>query len=506
MKKINLLLLLGTLSAIIAFTGCNNEDPNYAVEFSSTSEMSFTKDATTTPQTRELKGVGTWDITVAYAAEGSDWLTVTPMTGSGNKTVSFSVGANESVAERSATVTAKLREAELKTSFVVKQTGTELSLSLSTDEIDFAWDELRVDREIIVTTNLDDYELSVTYDDPEVTGWISYQKDNNSARMAFLVATESMNGTPVERKGTITVTGEGVEPQTIAVSQASKTEFPITMSSEELFFAPNGNYLTKTISAASGETTFSATVDKEYGWITSATFDGSILSVTVSENTDAEQRIGYVTVNNKFPKNETSFKVTQLAEGGIDLSGEWNWSAKSTINVSAWDTAATFNGQVMVEPTDTGFAILNMKGSFTEAEDLTPKIFITLDDDDDELYLGYGVMYNAGTGATAGDRMFTVTLYGTNNTYGLLSFEVPTIPIARTIVDDGENITETLTFPATYTLNLDDFPNAADDEGLEHVITYSYAWATYNRFNPEIVQKMNWVDHFRDIVLTRNIE
>lgn len=88
-------------------------------------------------------------------------------------------------------------------------------LKIDKSELTFAFDELFIDQEVAIGTNVSSFSLSLEYEDSADTGWISYEKCPKSVVVG--VITEN-NGSG-KRKATLTITAGDASPKTVSITQ-----------------------------------------------------------------------------------------------------------------------------------------------------------------------------------------------------------------------------------------------------------------------------------------------
>lgn len=380
------------------------------------------------------------------------------------------------------------------------------TLSLSTGELEFGYDEVRVDKTVTVTTNAATFEINVVYDDPQNAEWLDAVKEGNDIKAA--VVERNMDPEEQHRTATIKVTA-GEVTEEIEVTQLSyiETDFSIVMSSETLSFAATGNYLTKEITAITKVMPIDADVDVE--WITALDTEGDTVTVTVAEN-DGDDRDATVTVTNERG-GSTTFKVIQYGKPSVDLAGTWTWSSISAPSDTAdgWAESEGLSGEATIELIDGGYTVRGIKGIgltmvniLTDNPDLAPEMHLRLEGD--QLFVGI----NSETSTEPGleiplDPAFAV---GETKYYSAksLHFEEVDTPVYTaldfplTVLNEEVDgvIYEKLIFPTEYS-------NDPKNEGQTAEVSYIYY--TYLH-NPRTGTRYTTVDFHRNVILTRTIE
>lgn len=380
-------------------------------------------------------------------------------------------------------------------------------LSLSSHELEFEYNEVRVDKTVEVTTNAATFEIDTEYGDPQNTGWLDAVREGNWVKVAVL----SNNIDPEEEPRTATVTVTvGELSEVIEVTQLSyiETDFSIGLSADVLDFAPSGNYLTKELTATTK--ILPVVPDTDADWIT---FDveGKTIRVTVEENT-GDERSAVVSVTNGRG-GEAGFTVHQYGQASVDIAGTWTWTSDSAISdtTDGWATAEEVSGEVAVELIEGGFVVKGIKGKgmlmtdlIAANPDLMPEMHLRLEEN--QLFVGMDLFMPA---ATVGpqimfDPAFTV---GTTSYYSAKSlhyedmdtpnYKALDFPVTMTTEETGGVIHQTISFPTTYS-------NAPDAAGRTAAVSYIYYYYRYNaRF-----QRADYytVDPHRNVVLSRVVE
>ncbi|MDR2890852.1 MAG: hypothetical protein LBV18_04530 [Alistipes sp.] len=389
----------------------------------------------------------------------------------------------------------------------------ENTLSVSTEQITFKFDEMRVDRNVQFETDAEQFDAKLTYDDPENADWLDMAAGAGLIKVAALSRNVDLEEQP--RTATITITA-GSEEKTVKVTQESyvETDFSILMMEPRLSFAAEGSTLSKENVAQTNGKTIEATGDKP--WITNIQIDRYAMLVTVAPNEDAAARTGTVTVTNERG-GETTFEVYQYGKPDLDISGTWNiqYLSAPDNNAESWLPGGglyTWNGTLDIEMIDGGYALIGMYGSGMLMTDLiaadpslAERISLRIRQDGDKLFVG---MSNGTPTVPGGNIMLdpAFTAGGTEYYSGkMIHYETTDTPIYT--ADDFEIITfteevngvinEVMAFPTEYTNNPD--PMVAGQTGI---ITYTYYSFRAGRFG---VVTYTPVDFMRNVVLYRAI-
>lgn len=251
-----------------------------------------------------------------------------------------------------------------------------VTLSLSGNTLQFAWDDERVEKTITATTNASQIDAEAE------TGadWLDVAVEDKQ----IIVQTLSKHDPELDevaRTAKITVKA-GDKTEEITVTQAAKVEndpaisFPKGTDQEmaELTFLAAAE-LTKTIDATTNVALKSAAITDAAGapataaWITATSVSGKTLTVTVAENAAYTPRESYVTVTNNLDGKAT----VKIVQGKRDvISGTWTWTSLNAIEDSkeGWAAAATNTGTCTIAQMDGGYVIIGIKGRGQKLADL----------------------------------------------------------------------------------------------------------------------------------------
>jgi len=152
-----------------------------------------------------------WNVAFGSAT----WLTVTPVNGSKDGTVSVLAAANTVSTAREATITVTASGAASKTIKVTQAAAPAITLVLSTDVLNF--ESAAATKTFNITSNATAWNISSS-----ATAWLTVTPatgSNNGTASAKTTA----NTTTKPREATITVSGTGVASQTVKVTQAAPT-------------------------------------------------------------------------------------------------------------------------------------------------------------------------------------------------------------------------------------------------------------------------------------------
>jgi len=155
------------------------------------------------------------------ATSSEDWLTVSPASGTGNGTVTFTAKQNTTVAQRTATVTLAATGVNPVTITITQQAGNAL-LFVSSPQLAIGKEEASTATSI-VTSN-----TSWTASSNDVWLTVSPVSGTGNSTLTF---TAKQNTTVAERTATVTLAATGVNPVTITITQQAGDAFIITAQS-----------------------------------------------------------------------------------------------------------------------------------------------------------------------------------------------------------------------------------------------------------------------------------
>ncbi len=248
--------------------------------------------------TFELKLENSGTGAMLWNAQGNtDWLSISPMSGTNNRTITVTCESNEGK-ERTGTVkiTALDTEGSPITVLVSQETGEKpvLSVTPSFRDIPAAGDtfELKVENTGTGT---------ITWTASENTGWLSVSQVSGTGTGTITVTCDSNSGE--ERTGTVEITAPGAEgsPVTVQISQASgsKLVLSVTPSLHKLTSAP-GTAVFKVVNAGMhSAAAMNWTAVSDTGWLSVANGSSGTGRGTITAACDAnpgDTRTGTVTV------------------------------------------------------------------------------------------------------------------------------------------------------------------------------------------------------------------
>jgi mannan endo-1,4-beta-mannosidase len=270
-----------------------------------------------------------WTVT-----DDQSWLSVSPVSGSNNGSLTVSATANTGTAARSGTVT--VTGGGLTRTIAVSQavpTANGLTLSASTLSLASAASSAALS----VTAN-----VSWTVTDDQ--SWLSVSPTSGSGNGSLTVSATANTGTAA-RSGTVTVTGGGIT-RTVAVTQGAPSTNNLTVSASTLSLASTASSGTV---AVTSNVSWSVTDDQS--WLSVSPTSGSgnaTLTLSATANTGTAARSGTVTITGGSITR--TIAVTQAAPSGTggNCSNPVTFSGNSgnfnTAGGVCYRTNATING------------------------------------------------------------------------------------------------------------------------------------------------------------------
>ncbi|HEX2934066.1 MAG TPA: leucine-rich repeat protein [Bacteroidales bacterium] len=241
------------------------------------------------------------------------WLTINPVSGTGNSSLTFTVTANPTVSTRSATVTVSATGVNSQT-VTVTQTGVPPTLSLLTPAISLA-------------AGTGSTSIKYTFSVKSNTDWTASSNQTwltvspaSATGNDLLTVSADPNPNMVTRSATVTVSATGGISQTVTVTQdAAAVTLSFSATTATIERATNS---TATVDVTSN-TTWSASSNETWLTVspTSATGNGT-LTFTANANPTTDTRMATVTISATGCTSQT-ITVTQdaaLGTGAITLS------------------------------------------------------------------------------------------------------------------------------------------------------------------------------------------
>ena len=302
-----------------------------------------------------------WDVEVAG---GGDWLTVTPLKGSKNGSLTITAKDNSNPSPREATIT--VSGSNLTQTIEVYQDGNG---NLTVDRTNLRYNPSGGSMTVNVTSNIDwDVEVAGGGD------WLTVTPLKGS-KNGSLTITAKDNSNPSPREATITVSGSNLT-QTIEVYQDGNGN--LTVDRTNLRYNPSGGSMTVNVTS---NIDWDVEVAGGGGWLTVTPLKGSkngSLTITATDNSNPSPREATITVSGS---NLTqTIEVYQDGNGNLTVDRtnlRYNPSGGSmTVNVTSnidWDVeVAGGGGWLSVSPLK-GNGDVSLTVTATENANLSPR-------------------------------------------------------------------------------------------------------------------------------------
>lgn len=367
-------------------------------------------------QTIRLNSNTSWEIGTC-----PEWITVTPMSGSGSQDVTIKVADNPNVSPRNATITATQAGLNLTSELSITQSGKSFEYGESVIECSDKQQEIKV---TVTTTG--------TWTAQSNDSWISVYPSSMSGSSELTFSIDE-NGEDDSRTGTVTLT-IGDQSYTISIIQAGKY---FTIDYGETSFGSTGAKLSIDVST---NDSWTAKVENNISWITLSQTSGSgnaSFIATIADNPSVNKRTAVIvltTAHNKsiripitqaarymtvdrmnvtfFAIGGTSEDITISTDGtySISCSASWfsvNEKSNGVFNVTAVEnnTKAVREGTLTITMTDL------QEGTYSIAMQVLQSA-----DGANFIVIGYGDDKNWDIG-TATDVTITVVGYGTDKNW-----------------------------------------------------------------------------------------
>jgi hypothetical protein len=262
--------------------------------------LAFSDEASTL--TVNIKSDGRWTV-----KNTTDWITVSPTSGSGDASLSVSVAENTGKDERTGTFEVDMAEA------VETITVTQSGKYFTVDKSDLAIGSVGGTLNITISSN-DKWQAAVV-DSPD---WISLSATEGSGNVdvdVVMADNPSMN----DRLATVEFTTNSGYTVAVIVKQAARY---LTVSASKLSFFS----VASTSAPVTIDTDGKYSITKSGDWMAIAQ-DGDSFVVSAEENLTGTERSGKVTVALTDLKDETYEKeivVCQYPRGGLFTTGHYN--------------------------------------------------------------------------------------------------------------------------------------------------------------------------------------
>lgn len=236
----------------------------------------------------------------------ADWITVSPQSANGNALLSITVAENDSEGERSGSVVAMMGDASRTITIVQK--GKYFSISNDMLNIGSRGGNLGIS----LTTNTSWISRADGNAD-----WLSVSPTSGSGNAEVTVSV-SDNPSVNDRSSFVYIDALG---RNVSVLVTQKARYLTIDANELLFYSKGGTSNDVTIST-DGE----YSIDCQENWLT-INRKGNTFTVTASENTTKDARIGHITIALTDLKQGTytvTLTVTQLNKGGTFLRKDYD--------------------------------------------------------------------------------------------------------------------------------------------------------------------------------------
>ena len=333
-------------TAIVSISGENVETKTISI-----TQAGFEYILTVSPQILsfiadgETKTVSVNSTTTWSATSSADWLSVTSTSGSNNGTLIVVANTNTSPQQRTATITVSGENVDSKTIAVV-QDGYVYTLEVSSASLDFvAEGETKT---VSISSN-------TTWNVTSSVDWLNVTPTNGSNN-GTLIVVATANTSPQQRMATITISGENVDPKTVAVVQDGFV-YAFEISPANLDFVSEGE--TKIVSISSN-TIWSATSSADWLSVTPASGSNNGTLIVIAEaNASITQRSALILISGEHVEtqlvsvvqagynyvlevNPTSLNYIVSGEDKIvTITSNTSWMVTSTAN---WLTASQTSG------------------------------------------------------------------------------------------------------------------------------------------------------------------
>ena len=331
---------------ILSFSSCREEGPkNYTDSVISLKPISLSVSSRTVAFDSPKAQSATFSVkssNISWEITGvPDWVTVKPMSGSSDATVTVTVSENESASGRTGVFTLKSTDGEwnYSTTLTVSQPKAKVIVTLETDRAEF--DGAAGTKKISVESNTDEWTVKAG----SSMTWCTVTKDDGSISLSVTPNTGNTS-----REGTVEVsTADGVEYLTVVQRPAR-----IISTTERLFLAVEGDAESV---AVSSEAPWTAQTNA--AWIDVKPASGQAgdctVTVEVTANNSKSGRHGYVYLV-LSDENKIEIPVTQDSiRFSIDRTllempvtgGEETISLKSNV---PWSFAGGVPSWINIEP------------------------------------------------------------------------------------------------------------------------------------------------------------
>lgn len=241
-----------------------------------------------------------WALTI-----DQEWLKANSTSGTGNSAIVFTAKANVWAEKRTAlvTITGEGSNSQL---ISVTQNGATPVLSVSANSVDIAATQ--------GSTNYVDISSNLSWTAVSNQSWLYLSSSQGKGNLK-LVLTANSNPTIAPRTATVTISGAGLQPLTVTVTQAAGAPVLAVSSNSLIITAPANS--TKSFSIYSN---VGWTVTSNQSWLTpnySSGNNNGTITLIAQQNVATEQRTATVTVSGT--NNVASITIIVIQDAGIPI-------------------------------------------------------------------------------------------------------------------------------------------------------------------------------------------
>ncbi|MCF8297575.1 MAG: T9SS type A sorting domain-containing protein, partial [Saprospiraceae bacterium] len=346
------------------------------------------------------------------ASDNASWLSLSPLSGNGNGTLTATYTANTTSNPRAAIITLTGTGVNNQTVTFIQAGGSSLSLVVSPPNQNVG--DAAGSTNFTITSN-------VAWSATDDATWLSLSPASGNGN-GTLTATFTANTTVNPRTATLTFTGSGVSNQTVTVTQAGITA--------NLSISPPS----QNVASSAGNTSFNILSNTSWSAVTNATWlslnptsgnGNGMLTATFTANTSANSRTGTITVSaNGASQTATVVQagssnyltITPVNQNATAAAGSKTYTINSNVS---W-TLSDDQSWLTVSP-DTGSGNATITATYSANSNSGPRIAtITV--------VGNGISANQQATLTQASLGFYMIInpmvYDIGDTSGLVEFNV----------------------------------------------------------------------------------
>ncbi|KAA6345070.1 hypothetical protein EZS27_007336 [termite gut metagenome] len=307
--------LVGILPFLFLGTACDSasDDPEPYLRISAENQA-ITLSAEEASQTIEIE-TNTSEWAVSVSAEGKDWCTVKK----DGESILVSVGKNEGVDDRSATLTVRVRNIEVK--ITVTQSGTTPVLQIEGDKA-IEFQPFGGDAPVNLTTNLPTSEWDFAFSDPTASEWCHIIEKGDKQ---FTISVDENIGT-TSRTVEITVTSNRIpadqQPKINILQFGTEYTLQVSESNKNFTAAQESSSVTLLTNIRSGKWSY-VVVDPAESWchveiVKTSDDKNNELKISVDANLSVDPRTAVITISSEFlPDAPQTVTVTQAGAAPV---------------------------------------------------------------------------------------------------------------------------------------------------------------------------------------------